>query len=663
MHRKIKDTKDRLRRAGTFSIALVLCIALVPPAWAAPQVLTTEAPRAQSAGNLGADGAAAPAAALPEKYDARDKNLISPVRLQDPWGACWAFGSLAAMEANLVLQGLAEPGVQLSPRHLINFAGTPVGASAGAQAGEGQHAIDELIDLYGRNAVFQLGGHALEVASAISSGEGVTFEADYPYQNDEGYQSGMNYDAVGTWTLDETERHKAEYTVRNVNILPNPAEFAEARDVNSWMLNWDSVAAVKQAIIDFGAVSVSYFSSDGMGGNLTYYDAYNHTFFTNETNLIDHDVCIVGWDDTFPRERFTTGAAGTLPEYDGAWIVKNSWGSPVEEFPNRNDWGWEGYFYLSYCDRSAQGFTAWEMMPITTSIINQHDYMAQRSNAQTRITNYNPQKYANIFTASQDQVLSAVSVNTYAPATEGTVQIYRLSGGTFSVAPEPTQGTLLGDYKFSAPWTGYHRLQLGEDIVIKQGERFSVVVAAYELDAEGNRIAVASIEAGNSESMVSALGVSHYDTVIVNPGETSVLVTIDGMTRWIDGVDYAVLLHNEASDSAWYGNACIKVFANPYSAPAPVPEPKPAQDSQTSGQPSAGAKANSRPATATQAAVHSAPQRSAAKDTPAQTQTTPAPALAHATANTADTNYLSLFVFLFVIAGVGIGVGVRRSTC
>jgi hypothetical protein len=57
----------------------------------------------------------------------------------------------------------------------------------------------------------------------------------------------------------------------------------------------------------------------------------------------NHGVCIVGWDDTFASGRFTAAGASAPPAGDGAFLVRNSWGS---------GYGDRGYFWVSYYDRS-----------------------------------------------------------------------------------------------------------------------------------------------------------------------------------------------------------------------------------------------------------------------------------------------------------------------
>lgn len=58
--------------------------------------------------------------------------------------------------------------------------------------------------------------------------------------------------------------------------------------------------------------------------------------YTLETEEVDHGVLIVGWDDDYSKNNFKT-----KPTIDGAWIVKNSWGT---------SYGDNGYMYISYAD-------------------------------------------------------------------------------------------------------------------------------------------------------------------------------------------------------------------------------------------------------------------------------------------------------------------------
>lgn len=59
-------------------------------------------------------------------------------------------------------------------------------------------------------------------------------------------------------------------------------------------------------------------------------------YFYDGDHEANHDVVIVGWDDSYPREAFSP-----QPEGDGAFLCANSWGE---------DFGDLGFFYVSYED-------------------------------------------------------------------------------------------------------------------------------------------------------------------------------------------------------------------------------------------------------------------------------------------------------------------------
>lgn len=98
---------------------------------------------------------------------------------------------------------------------------------------------------------------------------------------------------------------------------------------------------IKKAIKEFGAVDTSfsvfegnesYFVKDIKDG--THDSAY---YSTQNDDSREHSISIVGWDDNFSKDNFAT-----KPPYDGAWLVKNSWGHYYGS----------GYIWLSYYDAS-----------------------------------------------------------------------------------------------------------------------------------------------------------------------------------------------------------------------------------------------------------------------------------------------------------------------
>lgn len=95
---------------------------------------------------------------------------------------------------------------------------------------------------------------------------------------------------------------------------------------------------IKQAIMDNGAVTASYATSNRCFNNAgtAYFMPQSY-----DGDYTGHTISIVGWNDNFNKYKFANNT-GVLPQNNGAWLVRNSWG-------DNNTMG--GYFWLSYEDK------------------------------------------------------------------------------------------------------------------------------------------------------------------------------------------------------------------------------------------------------------------------------------------------------------------------
>jgi len=265
---------------------------------------------------------------------------------------------------------------------------------------------------------------------------------------------------------------------------------------------------IKQAVMDYGMMYTSmYYAS-------SYYNATNHTYYYNGTASSNHAVAIVGWDDNFNKNLFNTPPPG-----DGAWIVRNSWGTT---------WGESGYFYISYYDsktgRSNASFINAEEPD--DSIIYQYDPLGSTTFAYVGGAG-NAKWGANIFTATSNKRLTSVAFYAATVNTSYGVYIYdTFYGGSFS--------DLLGSKSGTVTYPGYHTIDLDSSVRLTSGDDFAVVVKFTT--------------PGYDWPIPIEYPISGYsDAATANPGES--YASSDG-TSWTD------------ITSIWSNtNVCIKAIA------------------------------------------------------------------------------------------------------
>lgn len=441
---------------------------------------------------------------LPAVFDLRDRGVVTPVKLQNPFGTCWGFSAIAASETSILSSlGMTyeEAGLDLSEHHLTWFVRTHLEDEESPQNGEGIYMVQEEEHLNG--------GTMFEATSLFASGIGPVDEELIPYRGRGSKTVGygpirLEYSEDDDWSLPYEYAFLQAYTLKESVLLPDTAVYRsktskDPDDREAAYLGYDASAADawKRELLAGRAISVAFCADMSMpkesGGIPMFMNEEDNqwTHFTFDGTSPNHGVTIVGWDDTIPRTSFldhTDDAYGDgqahFPEGDGAWIVKNSWGASTEGFPNNGKWGKEnengastGYFYLSYYDRSicyaeTFAFDVTDHDDDTFFEVDQHDYM--QADSPEGWADKNGLQMANIFTAEDDGELQAVSCKTNMQNVSVTYQVY-LMDEDHTV---PTEGRLVSTVNEDYAYAGYHRATLEEPVTMKKGQRYAVVVTA-----------------------------------------------------------------------------------------------------------------------------------------------------------------------------------------
>ncbi len=210
--------------------------------------------------------------------------------------------------------------------------------------------------------------------------------------------------------------------------------------------------AIKTAIMTYGAVATSLYWTNSA------YDESENSYYYFGLASIDHAVTIVGWDDTFSATRF-----GLMPPGNGAWLVRNSWGT---------EWGDGGYFWVSYWDAHCGRDNVFNAVYPNAEPTTNHDTIYYHDPlGQVDTLGYGDETAwgANVYTATASQAVTAVGFFTHVPGTTYSVYTGGVTGGG---AP----GTLTKKASGTINTAGYHTVRLSSPRGVVRGGKFAVAV-------------------------------------------------------------------------------------------------------------------------------------------------------------------------------------------
>ena len=489
--------------------------------------------------------------AYPAKLDLRNvngQNYVTHVKFQNPFGTCWGFSAIAAAETSILGSGLAAQDgynadtMDLSEKHLVNFINVPIDIEGHSQYGEGTHYDSERT----ASERFMSGGVPFFATTMFASGMGPVMEdlgSEYEYhginewtdkRRMDGKWINFCYSADDDWSLPSDRRFYQSYALKESYMLPSPAGF---NSNNEYEYNESATNAIKEQLMQKRGVEIAFCAdaSQPDEANKDQFISTNWAHYTYKQSRANHGVCIVGWDDDYPAANFNKYHQ---PPADGAWLVKNSWGSAEEQFPDRGtgNWGFvnekgenTGYFWISYYDQSIKMVEALAFDKSNVEkeyLLDQYDFMPV-----TRVRSADVDgeaSTANVFCTDSTVQLEQVSCQTAAPGTKVSYEVYVLEDDFTS----PADGVKASSGSDEFAYGGFHKITLDKPVILQKGQHYSIVITQITSQGKYN----VNVPVSDNEKVAKENGYSSWNVGVINPKES--YMKVDG--EWIDYSDTSI---------------------------------------------------------------------------------------------------------------------------
>lgn len=358
-------------------------------------------------------------ALYPGTYNANEERFVTEVKNQRNTSLCWAFSLASNLETSLLTR--EQKYYDLSEEQLAYFWANRVNDPLGNTPNDKITRTQS--DYHGT-------GNGRVASFFLSTWSGMTTEEKVPFQS-----------SAVTW--------------------PDSLAYDTSAYMEDAIFSQYTVDRTKQLLMEYNSVSAMIYMLDN------YYYPDTASYSCPQSGLVNHAVTIVGWDDTYSKENFPS-ASGV--NNDGAWIVKNSYGK---------NWGKNGYFYLSYEDKSITNLVS-NTAVTTPAYPNNYFYDGAAAGTVTfpSKTINNGYYVSNIFKATagngKDEELGEIVTAVPQDNTDFQIQVYTDLKNT----SDPTSGTpaYAEPVDYTQPLAGIHTIHLNTPVKIPQGTFYSVVI-------------------------------------------------------------------------------------------------------------------------------------------------------------------------------------------